>query len=326
MRSSLLSGTAQPCRGLVDTGAMLGGLSTRARLLTSGRAGYPAGLRALGDAPAELRVVGELPDLRRAISIVGTRRADDEALDFAYSLAREAVLNGFTVVSGGAIGIDRAAHEGAIDGGGRTVVVLPTGLDAPYPRANHDLFERVCQAGCLLTEVEDGADAQRGRFLTRNRLIAALGRSTIVVQAPSRSGALSTARFAQRLGRAVFAVPASPWDSRGSGNLKLLSKGARICVCPGDVLSESPLKGNGHLAESPKKTENTHDFNNLTQPEQTILQSLRGRPRHPEDLCQRTGIPAFEVQQSILRLLVRGLIEEKPGGRYQSCRTGSQPY
>ena len=124
---------------------MLRGLSKRARRLTSASTGYPAALRALADAPSELRVVGELPDLRHAISIVGTRRADDEALDFAYSLAREAALNGFAVVSGGAIGIDRAAREGAVDGGGRTVVVLRIGLDAPYPRANHDLFERVCR-------------------------------------------------------------------------------------------------------------------------------------------------------------------------------------
>jgi len=305
---------------------MLGELSVRVRRVSSVCSAYPAGLRDLSDAPEELRVVGDLPDLRRAISVVGTRRADDEALDFAYSLAREAVLNGFAVVSGGAIGIDRAAHEGAVDGGGRTVVVLPTGLDAPYPRANHDLFKRVCEAGCLLTEVEDGADAQPGRFLTRNRLIAALGRATIVVQAPFRSGALSTARFAKRLGRPVFAVPASPWDPRGSGNLRLLSKGARICARPADVLSETALKGSGRRPETPKKTEKVYDFSNLTQPEQTILQSLGGRARHPEDLCQRTGIPAFEVQQSILRLLVRGLIEEKPGGRYQRCRSGSQPY
>jgi DNA processing protein len=305
---------------------MLGELSSRARVVTSGCTAYPAGLRDLSDAPGEFRIVGELPELRCAISIVGTRRADEEALDFAYSLAREAVLNGVVVVSGGAIGIDRAAHEGAVDGGGRTVVVLPTGLDAPYPRANHDLFGRVHGAGCLLTEVEDGADAQRGRFLTRNRLIAALGRSTVVVQAPARSGALSTARFATRLGRPVFAVPASPWDPRGSGNLKLLSQGARICVGAADVLSETAPKGTGSAADAPETNKNTYDFSNLTQPEQTILQSLQGRARHPEDLCQRTGIPVFEVQRSILRLLVRGLIEERPGGRYKSCRSGSQPY
>jgi DNA processing protein len=305
---------------------MLGDLSGRARLVTSVCPDYPVGLRDLSDAPERFRIVGELPDLGRAVSIVGTRRADDEALDFAYSVAREAALNGIVVVSGGAIGVDRAAHEGAIDGGGRTVVVLPTGLDSPYPRANRDLFARAVDAGCLLTEAEDGADAQPGRFLRRNRLIAALGRSTVVVQSPARSGALSTARFAQRLGRPVFAVPASPWDPRGSGNLRLLRKGARICAGPGDVLSETALRGGDREGVSPAKNENTQDFSDLTPAEQTILQSLGGRARHAEDLCQRTGIPAFEVQQSILRLLVRGLVEEKPGGRYQTCRSGRKPY
>lgn len=305
---------------------MLEDLRGRARLVTAACADYPAGLRDLSDAPAQFRVVGELPGLGRAVAIVGTRRADDEALDFAYSLARAAVLNGLIVVSGGAIGVDRAAHEGAIDGGGRTVVVLPTGLDAPYPRANHDLFARAAEAGCLLTETEDDADARPGRFLKRNRLIAALGGSTVVIQAPARSGALSTARLAKRLGRPVFAVPASPWDPRGSGNLRLLREGARICAVPGDVLSETALRGGCRAPDSSSKNENTHDFSSLTQPEQNILEFLGGRARHAEDLCQRTGMPAFEVQQSILRLLVRGLIEEKPGGRYQTCRSGRKPY
>lgn len=305
---------------------MLGDLSRFASWVTSACAGYPVRLRDLSDAPERFRVAGELPALQRSISIVGTRRADDEALDFAYNLACEAALNGVVVVSGGAVGVDRAAHEGAIDGGGRTVVVLPTGLDAPYPGANHDLFARAVEAGCLLTEVDDAAAPRPGRFLKRNRLIAALGGSTVVVQAPARSGALSTARVAQRLGRPVFAVPASPWDPRGSGNLGLLRKGARICARPGDVLSETALKGRGPAVGSPANNKKTYDFSDLTQPEHTILKSLAGRARHPEDLCQRTGMPAFEVQRSILRLLVRGLVEEKPGGRYQTCRTGSKPY
>lgn len=304
----------------------LGDLPRHARLVTSACSGYPAGLRDLPDAPVQFRIVGELPDLRRAIAIVGTRRADDEALDFAYSLARAAVLDGLVVVSGGAVGVDRAAHEGAIDGGGRTVVVLPTGLDTPYPRANDALFARAMEAGCLLTEAEDGAAARSGRFLKRNRLIAALGGSTVVVQAPARSGALSTARFAKRLGRQVFAVPASPWDPRGSGNLGLIRGGAKVCAGPSDVLSESAPRGGGRAAATATTNQNIHDFSHLTQSEQTIIQSLTGRARHAEDLCQRTGIPAFEVQQSILQLLVRGLIEEKPGGRYQTCRSGRKPY
>lgn len=304
---------------------MLRDLPARARLVSAFCPDYPLGLCDLADAPGLFRIVGELPGLDRTVSIVGTRRADEEALDFAYDLGRHAALQGLVVVSGGAVGIDRAAHEGAIDGGGRTVVVLPTGLDAPYPKANHDLFEGAAEAGCLLTEVEDGAAAQAGRFLTRNRLIAALGQSTVVVQAPARSGALSTARVARELGRPVFAVPASPWDPRGSGNLRLLRGGAQVCVRPADVLSESAPPGGRRKRRGAKKSKETNDLSSLTQSEQTLLQSLAGRSRHPDDLCQRTGIPAFQVQQSILRLLVRGLIEERPGGRYQSCRAGGKP-
>ena len=287
---------------------------------------YPPGLCDLPDAPCLFRIVGDLPDLQRAVTVVGTRRADDEALDFAYDLGRQAGLAGCVVVSGGALGIDRAAHEGAIDAGGRTVVVLPTGLDDPYPSANHDLFARATKAGCLLTEVDDGTAAQRGRFLRRNRLVAALGRITVVVQAPARSGALSTARLARRLGRPVFVVPASPWDPRGSGNLGLLRRGARVCAAAADVLSESASTGQQSGPVRPDQTQDFSDFSSLSETEQTILQSLGGRARHPDELCQRTGIPAFEVQQTILRLLVRGWVEEKPGARYQRCRGPRKPY
>ena len=311
---------------MADTPNVSLNVSARARLVSALCPDYPLQLCDLADAPPLFRVVGELPDLARTIAIVGTRRADDEALDFAYDLGRSAVLRDFVVVSGGANGIDRAAHEGAIDGGGRTVVVLPTGLDAPYPATNHDLFARVIESGCLFTEVEDGVSAQRGRFLTRNRLIAALGRATVVVQAPVRSGALSTASAARALGRPVFATPASPWDPRGSGTLRLLRAGARICTAPDDVLSESAPQGGAQAASSSLENEESKDFRDLSQSEHTILQSLAGRARHADELCQRTGIPAFEVQQSILQLLVRGLIEEKPGGRYQSCRASRKPY
>ncbi len=306
---------------------MLDDLSARARVVASAGDEYPSGLRDLSDAPEQVRIVGELPDLSRSVSIVGTRLADDEALDFTHSFARRLAFEGVVVVSGGAVGIDRAAHEGALDGGGRTVVVLPIGFDKPYPAANHDLFERMIDdAGCLLTEVSDGVDMQKGRFLTRNRLVAALGHSTVVIQAPARSGALSTARHAKTLGRPVFATPASPWDPRGSGNLMLLQKGARICMGPGDVLSGSAV-GVGVL-EAPglENGQDNPDYGNLSPSEQQILDLLRGRARHAEDLCHRTGIPAFEVQRSILSLLVRGLVEEKPGGRFQSCRRSPKPY
>jgi predicted Rossmann fold nucleotide-binding protein DprA/Smf involved in DNA uptake len=121
-------------------------------------------------------------------------------------------------------------------------------------------------------------------------------------------------------------VPASPWDPRGLGNLRLLRSGAKVCVRPADVLSESAPGGGSDESSRRKKPRETSDLSDLSQPEQAILHNLAGRARHPDEVCQRTGIPAFRVQQSILRLLVRGLIEEKPGGRYQSCRAGEKPY
>jgi DNA processing protein len=304
---------------------MIANYASRARLVSAYCPEYPKPLCDLADAPCVVRVVGQLPVLRRTIAIVGTRRADEEALDYAHSIAREAALRGVVVVSGGAVGVDRAAHEGAIDGGGRTIVVLPTGLDAPYPARNADLFARVVHAGCLLTETDDRTPPQSGRFLTRNRLVAALGQSLVVVQAPARSGALSTARLARRLGRKVFAVPASPWDPRGSGNLRLLEGGARICTRPADVLSETGPAGGGVRKGRAASAPEANDFSDLSHTEQTILCELSGRARHVDELCQNTGIPAFQVQQSILGLLVRGLVEEKPGGRYQSCRARRKP-
>ena len=305
---------------------MLENLASRARRVASSDDDYPVGLRDLRDAPGEIRVAGALPDFARAVSIVGTRRADDEALEFAYDLASALARDGVTIVSGGAVGIDGAAHEGALDAGGHTVVVLPIGLDAPYPPAHFSLFERVLQAGCLLTEVADGHQMRRGRFLTRNRLVAALGRSTVVVQAPARSGALSTARHAKALGRCVFAVPASPWDPRGSGNLGLLRQGLRICTGAGDVLSGSAVEAGSSGSPTSKTGEEVFNYKHLSQPEREILGALQGRARHAEELCRRTGIPAFEVQRSILSLLLHGLVEERPGGRFKSCRPRNESY
>ena len=287
---------------------------------------YPRRLRDLSDAPVALHVAGELPGLECAVAMVGTRAADDEALDFAYGLAHDLAREGVVVVSGGAIGIDRAAHEGALDAGGCTLAVLPIGLDQPYPRANHDLFRRILGAGCLVTEVPDGAAIQKGRFLTRNRLVAALGECTVVVQAPTRSGALSTARHAHALGRPVFVTPASPWDPRGSGNLALLRKGARICVGRSDVLSGSAVGEGVDREHSSGGRDGQRRWINLSPSEKRVLEALESRAGHVDELCQKTGIPALEVQRTILSLRVRGLVEERPGGRFKSCRGRSESY
>ncbi len=287
---------------------------------------YPDSLRSLGPSQSELRVRGQLPNLDRTVSIVGTRVADDEALDFTHRLAAECAAAGFVVVSGGALGVDGAAHEGALDAGGQTVVVLPVGFDNLYPREHIALFGRVEGSGCLLTEVADGTPMQRGRFLARNRIIAALGQQTVVVQAPARSGALSTARQAERLGRQVWVVPAAPWDARSAGNLGLLRSGARICMRPSDVLSAALVPVTHSIPPRADARQEAMDFTGLGPLERQLLESLGGRPRHPDDLCQRTGIPAVQVQRGLMNLLVAGLVEERPGGRFKSCRAGDKSY
>lgn len=294
--------------------------------LTRGEEGYPAPLLDLSDPPGALRVVGTLPDFSRAIAIVGTRRADDEGLEFAHRLAADLARRGWVIVSGGARGIDRAAHEGALEAGGETTVVLPTGVADAYPSEHHSLFRQVITSGCLLTEAEEEAAAQPGRFLSRNRLIAALGRSTIVVQAPLRSGALSTARVARKLSRRVFAVPAAPWDPRGQGCLALLEQGARVCVGVGDVLSIAAVEGRKGASRAGRTSQKSKHLNGLDNVERQIFDCLKGRPRHPDEVAVRTGIAVWKVQRSMLRLTVQGLVEERPGGRYARRRLshGSQ--
>lgn len=287
---------------------------------------YPVRLGELDQVPSCLYLQGTLPPLERVVAIVGTRVADDEAIEFARNLARELARSGVVIVSGGALGIDGAAHEGALEASGSTIVVLPIGLDRLYPPEHRLLFSRVAESGCLLTEVDEGAHIQKGRFLARNRLIAALSDATIIVQAPARSGALSTARRALELGREVFAVPASPWDPRSSGGLALLRAGARICTGATDVLSGPASASEDFSTPAPQHTQDTPDFSDLSPIDQQILEALGSRPRHPDDLCARTGIPAPRVQQSMLTLLVRGLVEERPGGRFRSCRARGGSY
>ncbi|TMQ71408.1 MAG: DNA-protecting protein DprA [Candidatus Eisenbacteria bacterium] len=169
---------------------------------------YPAGLRELSHPPPCVWALGaELPAVARAVAVVGSRAASRYGLDQAARLAHDLARLGLVVVSGLARGIDAAAHRAALAAGGRTVAVLPAGLDAITPRHHRPLAAEIARQGTLLTEWERGEPAGKGVFVQRNRLIAALAGATVVVEAAVHSGALTTAAFALRLGRPVLAVP-----------------------------------------------------------------------------------------------------------------------
>jgi len=278
---------------------------------------YPSALRALASPPASLRVEGTLPSFDRAVAIVGTRYADDDALEFTHAIARQLAQAGVVVVSGGARGIDGAAHEGALDGGGVTVVVGAGGLDQPYPPEHAPLFARVVAGGgALLTEANDDDPPLARRFLQRNRLVAALAQAVLVVQAPARSGALSTAACAKRLGRALFTVPGAPWDPRAAGCIALLREGATVCTSARDLLSLPALGGSSDPPESPERDEKRFPFNDVDADSRAVLAQLGRRARHVDEVAREAGLPISRVQAVLLRLHLRGVVEDRGGGRF----------
>jgi len=208
------------------------------RAIRAGADDYPAGLRDLADPPEALHILGgPLPSLERAIAIVGARAATPYGLEVAHRLAADLARLGFVIVSGLARGIDAAAHTGALDAGGRTVAVLPGGLDQIAPAHHTALARRIQESGTLASEHPAGTPVYRGSFLTRNRLIAALSTATVVVEAAERSGALSTAATARRLTRVVLAVPGDVDRETSRGCHALLRNGAHLCEGAADVIA-----------------------------------------------------------------------------------------
>ncbi len=173
--------------------------------------------------------------LRPSVSIVGTRAATPHGITDAHDLAVAVVRAGYTVVSGLAIGVDAAAHRGAIDGGGCTIGVVATGLDVVYPRRHVDLFAQVRAHGVVLGEYPFGTPPERWRFPTRNRLIAALGEACVVVEAKAQGGALSTAGHAMQIGRALLAMPGSRRNAAAAGTNELIRDGALPLLEPRDL-------------------------------------------------------------------------------------------
>ncbi len=205
--------------------------------LAQGLPGWPDALRALDDPPLALSCLGGLTCAdARAVAIVGARRATPAGQEVARRLARELAHAGVTVVSGLARGVDAAAHEGALEAGGRTIAVLGTGLDRVYPPQHLRLAARVAARGALLSEEPPGTGPSRWSFPRRNRIVAGLSLGVVVVEAGPRSGALITADLALQQGREVFAVPGSVLEPLARGSNRLIRDGAHLVESADDVL------------------------------------------------------------------------------------------
>jgi DNA processing protein len=254
-------------------------VTTSSTVLTPGVPGYPERLVALGWS-STLHVRGSLSEAR-AVAIVGARAATRRGMDRAHAAARHLAARGVHVVSGGALGVDGAAHRGALDGGGAsTTVVLGTGVDVAYPARHAGLFDRiVASGGALASLLPDGTAPRRGTFPQRNPLIAALADVVVVVEADMRSGSLSTARAASRLGRPIVAYPGSPGCDR------LLATGAAIAEAPDDVLAA--LEGTPRMPHAPD-------------PElETIREAARAGASNVDAIVAATGLPVRAVLRAL---------------------------
>jgi DNA processing protein len=282
------------------------------RILTLADAAYPAPLLQMEDPPLLLYVMGdprsELPD---GVAVVGSRNPTPQGASNARVFGQSLARAGLTVVSGLALGIDTAAHQGALEGAAQgqlaTIAVVGTGLDRVYPRQNLDLAHQIAERGWLVSEYPLGTPALAPNFPRRNRLIAGLSRGTLVVEAALRSGSLITARLAAEQGKDVFAVPGSIHSPQSRGCHALLRQGAKLVETAQDVLEE--LGGAAPAADEA--------LDAAAAPEDGVLMALGFDPVGLDALVARTGMPASELQARLLELELAGIVARLPGGLFQ---------
>jgi DNA processing protein len=281
---------------------------------------YPQLLREIPSPPPILYYRGEV-DLtenhgqKTLIGIVGTRQPTDYGIRWTHQITKTLVKNGFTIVSGMAAGIDRETHLATIKAGGRTIGVLGTGVDIIYPAKNRDLYQQILTSGLVISEYAAKTPPNRTHFPRRNRIIAGLSRAVLVMEAPSKSGALITANYANEFGRDVYALPGRLDDQPSQGCLTLISQGAGLIHRELNEL----LKMLGAIpqidAEIPIIPSTPTP--KLSPELQQVMDTLLVDTLTFDFIVQKTGIAAGLVSSSLLQLELLGLISQLPGMRYR---------
>lgn len=312
---------------LADEARLLGGLAKKKMALVLREdAQYPPLLRQIAHPPHLLYVYGEtdLTD-RFPVAVVGTRRASAYGLTHTREIAAELAQTGVCVVSGLALGIDAAAHTGALDGGGRTVAVLGSALDKPYPQENKPLMRRILESGgSVVSEYAPGTPPSRYSFLQRNRIIAGMCLGTLVTEGPRRSGALNTATRTLENGREVFALPGNV-DSPGAQlpNM-LISEGARLVTGAADILSalviepkDAPKAAQAAVAPMEASAEKKpHIPGGLDETQRAICAALLAGEADFDALCAVSGLESDALGALLIEMEMDGLVTPLAGTRY----------
>ena len=285
--------------------------------LTWADATYPPDLLQIPDPPLVLYAQGDLRCLLEGtrLAMVGSRNPTAQGLQTAHDFARHLAASGVCIVSGMALGVDGAAHAGALEGGGQTVGVVGTGLDRVYPSRHRELAHRVVRQGVLISEFPLGTQPLPANFPKRNRLIAGLSQGTLVVEAALASGSLITARCAVDLGKDVMAIPGSIHSPQARGCHALIRQGAKLVETAQDVLEElrwtpaTPIPATEPASEAEAEP--------LETPSDPVLQALAHDPVGLDALQARTGWPTDRLQAHLLELELDGVVARLPGGVFQ---------
>jgi DNA processing protein len=294
--------------------------STGRSLLTWGSPAYPPLLAGIADPPLVLFVAGEVTPLSfPQLAIVGSRNPTALGRDTARQFAQQLSRAGLVVTSGLALGIDAAAHRGALSVGAPTIAVVGRGLDAVYPAENAGLAEAIIEGGgALVSDLPIGTPPLKHHFPRRNRILSGLATGTLVVEAALRSGSLITARLAGDQGREVFAIPGSIHNPMARGCHRLLRQGATLVEQVADIFAElEPIIG--HIAH--KTTESADNMpasgvSLLDKEYEILLDALGFEPAGLDELVVRTGLAAGAVASMLLILELDGRVQQQPGGRY----------
>ncbi|MDP3761298.1 MAG: DNA-processing protein DprA [Ramlibacter sp.] len=295
------------------------------QVLTLADSAYPPGLLQTEDPPLMLYVAGRIPPAWPVgIAVVGSRNPTPQGLGNARQFSRSFAQAGLTVVSGLALGVDGAAHEGALEGAApgqlATIAVVGTGLDRVYPRQHLELARRIAERGLLVSEYPLGTPPLAPNFPRRNRIISALSQGTVVVEAALRSGSLITARQAAEQGREVFAIPGSIHSPQSRGCHWLLKQGAKLVESAQDVLEELPLPEGHKLTGTARHPDAAAARDE--EPEDALLTALGFDPVSLDALVARTGIAPADLQARLLEFELDGEVARLPGGLFQRVAAG----
>ena len=285
----------------------------KVRAITAEDDAYPQNLKNIYDPPPILFVKGDLlRSDQKALAIVGTRRATRYGLETARKLAAQLSQLGITIISGLAIGIDTAAHEGALEAKGRTISVLGSGIDQVFPQRNRGLARKIEENGAMVSEFPLGQPPDTWTFPQRNRIISGLSLGVIMVEGHYDSGAMITAKLALEQGREVFAVPGNVELDQSKGPHWLIKQGAKLVESVDDVLEELNIKTVKKVESRTQSTEH-RDYSNLSADEMKIVSVLSLEPKHLDAISAETKLSIPQVSSLLMVMEIKKIVRQLPG-------------